>query len=96
MSGGNVTPIRPGIDPSAQPAKAEKPIPTRDVIEERLEKVTTRIFRAQNIVSAVAELLDHRDGDKNNHLWGSLQTVIDMIDAAAESLEPEVFLKAGD
>ena len=88
----NVTPIRPGGD-GTQSCSEVDPLPSRELIDKRLETERERIFRAQNIVRMAVELLN----DEEHHdLWGSLQVVSEMLDDAAGNLDSMVLLKPED
>jgi hypothetical protein len=86
----NVTPIRPSGDGT------QSPLPSRELIDKRLEPERERIFRAQNIVNMAAQLLDLRDDEEYHDLWGSLQVASEMLDDAAGNLESMVLLKPED
>ena len=95
MSGGNVTPIRSDSANPGQAQTSDKPMPSRELIDKRLEVQRDRIFRAQNIVDVVAEVLNARD-DQDCHLWGCLTVIREILDGAAENLQACMVLHTTD
>lgn len=66
----SVTPIRPGGD-GANPAQDEKSMPSREVLEKRLENEEERLCQASNILDVIALLLDSRDQGDDHVIWGN-------------------------
>ena len=88
----SVTPIRPGGD-GANPAQDEKSMPSREVLEKRLENEEERLCQASNILDVIALLLDSRDQGDDHVIWGTLRVAHNLLGEAISGIAPMYLLK---
>ena len=91
-----VTPIRPGAEVGSS-AQDDKPMPSRQTVEARLEDARIHMYRTRSLIEVVARRVDLEQEEidelERHHLWNALQVVKDLIDEAADQLEPVVILE---
>lgn len=100
MSIDNVTPIRPGGGPPDQPpSDDDTPMPSRKVIEGRLEDLKMRIWRAQGVINVLAQLVDTEppgsDDQENVDKWNALNAASKLLEQVSQDLDASELLHTG-